>query len=102
MEYAGSYALYNWRLEDPQVGMEYDNMRLIRAFEHGLDPTSSEAGFVLVHVAMVRHSGELVSGAIKALEACTHRNRSDFNIGLAEVVSAMQKVNKTMNREFSY
>lgn len=50
MEYAGSYALFNYRLEDPKKGLEYDNLRLIRAFEHGLDPKSSEAGFVLVHV----------------------------------------------------
>lgn len=42
MEYAGSYALYNYRLEDPSKGMDYDNIRLIRAFEHGLDPKSSE------------------------------------------------------------
>jgi indoleamine 2,3-dioxygenase len=54
MEYAGSYALFNYRLEDPKLGLEYDNLRLIRAFEHGLDPKSSEAGFVLVHVAMVK------------------------------------------------
>jgi indoleamine 2,3-dioxygenase len=50
MEYAGSYALYNYRLNDPAKGLEYSNLRLIRAFEHGLDPASSEAGFVLVHV----------------------------------------------------
>lgn len=50
MEYAGSYALYNYRLEEPAKGLEYNNLRLIRAFEHGLDPASSEAGFVLVHV----------------------------------------------------
>jgi indoleamine 2,3-dioxygenase len=56
MEYAGSYALFNYRLEDAKRGLEYDNLRLIRAFEHGLDPSSSEAGFVLVHVAMVKVS----------------------------------------------
>ena len=55
MEYAGSYALYNYRLVDPRKGLEYSNLRLIRAFEHGLDPTSSEAGFVLVHVDSVYH-----------------------------------------------
>lgn len=44
MEYAGSYALYNYKLEDPSKGMEYDNIRLIRAFEHGLDPKSSVSG----------------------------------------------------------
>lgn len=62
MEYASSYALYNWRLEDPGRGMEYANLRLIRAFECGLDPGSSEAGFVLTHVDMVRFSGGVVTG----------------------------------------
>lgn len=49
MEYAGSYALYNYRLEDPSKGMEYDNIRLIRAFEHGLDPKSSVS--ITIHFA---------------------------------------------------
>ena len=97
MEYAGSYALFNYRLEDPKMGMEYDNLRLIRAFEHGLDPTSSEAGFVLVHVSMVQHSGVLVSGAVKVLNACNDRDREAFNEGLTTVVDALKKVNHVMN-----
>jgi len=32
MEYAGSYALFNYRLQDPALGLEYSNLRLIRAF----------------------------------------------------------------------
>lgn len=79
MEYAGSYALFNWRLEDPKLGMEYSNLRLIRAFEHGLDHSSSEAGFVLVHVDMVKHSGTLVEGAVNALAACENADRKAFN-----------------------
>jgi indoleamine 2,3-dioxygenase len=100
MEYAGSYALYNYRLEDPARGLEYDNTRLIRAFEHGLDPTSSEAGFVLVHVAMVRHSGELVTGAMQALEGSAQQNRGMFDEGLMNVVSAMKQVNTTMQSKY--
>lgn len=95
-EYAGSYALYNYRLEDPEKGLEYSNTRLIRAFEAGLDPSSSEAGFVLVHVAMVRHSGELVAGTLRALEACINNDRDSFNQGLGDVIGAMKKVNSTM------
>jgi indoleamine 2,3-dioxygenase len=97
MEYAGSYALYNYRLADPERGLAYDNLRLIRAFEHGLDPCSSEAGFVLVHVAMVRRSGPLVAGALAALDGCERGDRGKFDEGLAEVVAAMEKVNETMN-----
>lgn len=97
MEYAGSYALFNYRMQDSSLGMDYSNLRLIRAFEHGLDPTSSEAGFVLVHVDMVKRSGQLVKGAIKALEACGNGDREAFNEGLEGVVKALVEVNGVMD-----
>lgn len=96
MEYAGSYALFNYRLENPKLGLEYSNLRLIRAFEHGLDPTSSEAGFVLVHVDMVQNSGPLVAGVVEAFDACEQNNHAAFDAGLQKVVTAMTKVNKVM------
>lgn len=99
MEYAGSYALFNYRLEDPTKGLEYDNLRLIRAFEHGLDPKSSEAGFVLVHVDMVQNSGPLVDGVVSAQEACELNDRAAFNDGMLRVVQSMTKVNKVMDGE---
>jgi indoleamine 2,3-dioxygenase len=99
MEYAGSYALFNYRLEDPSLGLEYSNLRLIRAFEHGLDPSSSEAGFVLVHVDMVKHSGELVEGAVTALEGCGSGNREQFDKGMEGLVSALGKANTVMDGE---
>jgi indoleamine 2,3-dioxygenase len=98
MEYAGSYALFNYRLEDPSRGLEYDNLRLIRAFEHGLDPKSSEAGFVLVHVDMVQNSGPLVDGVMSALDACENNDRQAFDVGLNKVIESMTKVNKVMDR----
>lgn len=99
MEYAGSYALFNWRMEDPAKGMEYENLRLVRAFERGVaDPKSSEAGFVLVHVDMVKHSGALVEGAVRALEGCAggEAGRDEFDEGLAVVVRGLAKVNAVM------
>lgn len=104
MEYAGSYALYNYRLEDPAKGLEYDNIRLIRAFEHGLDPTSSEAGFVLVHIDMVRNSGPLVAATVRCLEEASKAStglgsieeRKSFNEGLSEIVTALKKINAVM------
>ncbi|KAI2468608.1 indoleamine 2,3-dioxygenase family protein [Annulohypoxylon bovei var. microspora] len=103
MEYAGSYALFNYRLENPEAGLEYSNLRLIRAFEHGLDPTSSEAGFVLVHIDMVKNSGPLVHGTMAALEALenadglsSQQRRQVFNEGMRSIVGAMQKVNDVM------
>lgn len=101
MEYAGSYALFNYRLENPALGLEYDNLRLIRAFELGLDPTSSEAGFVLVHIAMVKNSGALVSGAVEALNGALAKDREAFNAGMADLVKALDEINKVMNSESS-
>lgn len=100
MEYAGSYALYNYRLDNPDGEMDYDNLRLIRAFEKGLDPKSSEAGFVLIHVEMVKHSGGLVEGALKALEGVKEKDREVFEEGMGQVVMAMKKVNGVMERKF--
>ena len=97
MEYAGSYALFNYKLANPDEAFEYSNLRLIRAFEHGLDPTSSEAGFVLVHVDMVKNSGPLIAGAMKLLEAAQVNNRAAFNMGMRKVVTAMTKVNQVMD-----
>ncbi|KAK7063715.1 Indoleamine 2 3-dioxygenase family protein [Favolaschia claudopus] len=97
MEYAGSYALYNYRLADASKGLEYSNLRLIRAFEHGLDHTSSEAGFVLVHVDMVRNSGPLIAGVVSALNACAADDRSSFIDGLETIVAALTKVNSVMD-----
>ncbi|KAI1470472.1 indoleamine 2,3-dioxygenase family protein [Daldinia caldariorum] len=103
MEYAGSYALFNYRLQDPEAGLEYSNLRLIRAFEHGLDSSSSEAGFVLVHIDMVKNSGPLVSGTMSCLRALDNaetvsaqQQRIAFNEGLRTIVDAMKKVNGVM------
>ena len=68
MSYAAAYTLYNYRFADPSIGVSsYTNLRLIRAFERGLNPTSSEAGFVLTHVDMVKHSPTLILGTTQLL-----------------------------------
>lgn len=95
--------MYNFRLHDEARGLDYDNLRLIRAFECGHDPLSSEAGFMLVHVDMVKNSGPLVSGTMAALSAladdaatdATTRRRA-FNEGLRTVLGGMQRVNDVM------
>ena len=67
-----AYSTYNYRFADPSIGTtKYDNLRLVRAFEHGLDPASSEAGFVLTHVDMVKHSPDLIKGAVDMLNSCS-------------------------------
>lgn len=101
MEYAGSYALFNYRLVDEAKGLEYDNLRLVRAFECGLDPESSEAGFVLVHIAMVKESGALIEGASEMLNGCTAKDREQFDNGLRTLVAGLRKVNAVMNSKWS-
>ncbi|KAK3988638.1 hypothetical protein QBC44DRAFT_343136 [Cladorrhinum sp. PSN332] len=103
MEYAGSYALYNYFLVNPSLGLHApQNIRLIRAFEHGLDPTSSEAGFVLVHIAMVAHSPQLISGTLSALESAQSsarsrsQSRSQLNAGMSQMLSSLVKINTAM------
>jgi indoleamine 2,3-dioxygenase len=49
MEYAQSYALYNYKKVDQGKKLEYDNLELVRKFS-GM---KSEHGFILVHVDMV-------------------------------------------------
>ncbi|KAF3202154.1 hypothetical protein TWF106_002477 [Orbilia oligospora] len=81
--------------------MDYDNLALIRAFENGLDNKSSEAGFVLIHVEMVKHSHGLVSGVQKGLKALRDLDSPDrlsvFQEGLQEILEAFKKINKVMN-----
>jgi indoleamine 2,3-dioxygenase len=100
MEYAGSYALANYRLLEEGRGIEFGNLGLVRAFEAGLERGSSEEGFVLVHVDMVRHSGGLVVGAVKALEGAGGARRGLFLEGLDEMRVALVKVNEAMESEF--
>jgi len=63
-----------------------------------LDPKSSEAGFVLIHVEMVKNSGPLVEGAVRALEACKRDDREEFDEALGQVLEAIKKVNQVMER----
>lgn len=70
MSYAAAYSLFNYRFADANTSFsEYSNLRLIRGFERGLDPSSSEAGFILTHVDMVRHTGGLIQGSVGLLDA---------------------------------
>ncbi|EIN10769.1 hypothetical protein PUNSTDRAFT_100537 [Punctularia strigosozonata HHB-11173 SS5] len=98
MEYASSYALQNWTRKDPNGGIVYDNLRLIRAFE---DPTGSEAGFILVHVDMVAHSGDLVEAAEDAMTAVATKERGAFNNVLWRLYSTYQKIQLSMDTMWS-
>ena len=101
LSYAGAYALFNYTTADPAKGLAYDNLRLVRAFERGLDPKSSEAGFILTHVDMVKMSGNLVKGALKVIETLEKdRARSDVNEGFREIIKSMANIEASMEGKF--
>ena len=97
MSYAAAYALGNYRLDNPSRGMEYDNLRLVRAFEGGLDPKSSEAGFILTHVDMVKESGSLVNGVVRILNSLENtRNRTEVDDAYRQILAGMEKIEACM------
>lgn len=110
MSYAASYALYNYYLVDPsKTAHSYDNIRLVRAFEQGLDPKSSEAGFILTHVHMVSYTGELIKGAtglLTAIESAATPSQKMEAINLAkasllEILDAMTIIEASMEKMWS-
>jgi indoleamine 2,3-dioxygenase len=98
MSYAAAYTLYNYRFEDPAIGdKEYSNLRLVRAFEQGLDPSSSEAGFVLTHVDMVKYSSGLIRGSTDILNAIASRtSRSNVLDGFETMLETMRLIEASM------
>ncbi|KAL2401761.1 hypothetical protein ABEF93_008252 [Exophiala dermatitidis] len=105
MSYAASYALYNYRLVDPNLGASvYENLRLIRAFERGLDPASSEAGFVLTHVHMVQETGPLISGAVNLLSTIEEspKDTSAAVSAFQTMLSAMKRIEEHMEQMWTH
>ncbi|KAJ5806867.1 hypothetical protein N7474_010459 [Penicillium riverlandense] len=98
MSYAASYALFNYHLADPAKGLsEYTNLRLTRAFERGLDPKSSEAGFILTHVDMVKETGGLINGVLKVVDTLEQRgDRQEINDGFRQILTTMEKIEASM------
>jgi indoleamine 2,3-dioxygenase len=93
-----AYSTYNYRFADPSIGTsKYSNLRLVRAFEHGLDPLSSEAGFVLTHVDMVKHSPSLVKGVVDTLASVSSRaNPAEISSAFHHMLEAMQRIEASM------
>ena len=103
MSYAASYALYNYRLENPSAGLtSYANLRLIRAFERGLDPASSEAGFILTHVDMVKHTGGLISGSVQLLDAISNNHPPSAVDALQILLSTMETIETSMEQMWTH
>lgn len=97
MSYAAAYSLYNYRFADRATGLDnYANLKLIRAFERGLDPSSSEAGFVLTHVDMVKHSGRLVQGSTSLLDSVAKQDNATAVESLRLLLSTMADIEASM------
>jgi indoleamine 2,3-dioxygenase len=94
MEYALSYSLYNFQRSAPGAPLIFPNLKLIRSFQN----SESEAGFILVHVAMVAYSGHLVAATTDTLHAAEKRDRAAFDKSLGRLLGAMRKINKVMDR----
>jgi indoleamine 2,3-dioxygenase len=105
MSYAASYALYNYKLVDPKLGPSvYSNLRLIRGFENGLDPRSSEAGFILTHIHMVQETGPLISGAVQLLRAIESPSASvpAAKSAFQTMLSAMTRIEAAMENMWTH
>jgi indoleamine 2,3-dioxygenase len=99
MSYAAAYTLYNYTFTNPSLSNpSYSDLRLIRAFERGLSPTSSEAGFVLTHVDMVAHSPTLILGTTNLLSAIATApgDRASASSALHLLLDAMVKIEASM------
>lgn len=92
MEYAQSYALYNWKRKNPAKEIEYENLELIRSFEG----SEHEAGFILVHVGMVAHSGRQVKAVMEILDAAKAKNRAALDKGMDDLLKVMNDINQVM------
>ena len=93
MEYAQSYSLYNYKLKSVDAGLSYDNLELIRKFSG----FPSEHGFILVHVAMVAHTGDQIKYTLGALEAAKKKDGSAFLMSVKGLLSTLQKINGVMD-----
>lgn len=80
LDYAHGYSLNNWYMVDERKGMTFDNLRCIRLFEG----SSDEEGFILIHVAMVAHTGKQVAAQTKAIEAAAKKDMTGLEQALRD------------------
>ncbi|KAK9765080.1 hypothetical protein K7432_006886 [Basidiobolus ranarum] len=97
MEYAMSYSLYNYQRIDKSKPADYSNLNLIRGFAGA----RSEHGFILVHVAMVAHSGKIIDAALRSLEAAQQGDRVEFDNQLSTFRDGFIKINEVMETMWS-
>lgn len=86
------FSLYNWKKVNPSGGVTYDNLQLVRSFSG----EASESGFILVHVAMVAHTKNIVKHCLEILEHCRNTDREAFNVALRGYQQTMRRINMEM------
>lgn len=67
---------------------------MIREFEG----SKSETGFVAIHVAMVRHTGKMVTAVDKILTNLKNKNNNGFISGMKDLREVMEKIQLEMNQ----
>lgn len=73
---------------------DLENLTTIRGFTN----TEDEKGFILVHVAMVRHSGSLVQQAMQALEGAGRGDRQAFDEAMEGMAKSYSRINGAMEQ----
>lgn len=112
MEYAMSYALYNWQRKDSTGAIDFNNLELICS----LEGSEHEKGLkvllllfrfflcefiqfhlfflsILVHVEMVAYSGQQVKRCLDLFDAIEKNDRVAFNRAMDDYNSVMRKIN---------
>ena len=104
LEYAYGYALYNWKMvNDPNpesihyknediitnIEKPLENLQLIRKF-HGCP---DEAGFVLLHVAIVSQTNNQAQAYEKMFEGASKKDRGLMNAGLKQHLETLEHMN---------
>lgn len=87
-----SYALYNYALLSPSAPPTYDNLRLIRKLHGG----QSEAGFILVHVAMVAHTPGMVKAVLDCLSCAENDDVMGVRNSLDALLTSLVAINDVM------
>jgi indoleamine 2,3-dioxygenase len=92
LEYNSGYSLNNFYRKDQNAKIEINNIEAHRSFIN----MRSEAGFILVHVAINQHGGMLIKSGVDVLNTAEVNDRKKFNEALHE----MKNVLIFMNQEF--
>ena len=89
-----SYTLENWARFDPDGQIDLSNLRILQAFEGGMD----EAWFILVHVAIEARAGEMLAAIPGIVRAASEEDEPGAEAGLAACARVWDDVNAIFDR----